>query len=468
MWPRLGITGKSVNIPKSRDGFIRRIKQSIIADPLVPRTDQERKRFLISNLILHFRPTTVPEPTLKFTLTWGLGGMAVVLVLIQIFTGVLLKFVYQAFPAGAYDSILYLQQDVLFGQLVRNVHHWSANFLIFIVFLHFLRVFLTGAIHAPRQFNWIIGLCLFGLVLFANFTGYLLPWDQLAYWAVTIVTGMLEYVPMVGRELQNILRGGEEIGPVTLHIFLTLHTAVIPVFLVLLMAFHFWRIRRAGGLVVPRKPGEERPEQPARVLTMPNLIVREGVVALVLIAAVLLISVLFDAPLGKQANPGLSPNPTKAPWYFAGLQELLLHFHPLFAVLVIPGAVIGSLILIPYLPYQADTSGVWFASEVGRRTARISALTSLVLTPLLVLLDESLDLEKHLPGVLSGGLIPAALLLAFVMGYAVFLKRRFSLMTRETIQAVFVMMGVALVVMTVICVWFRGEGMALQWPFGKP
>ena len=467
MWPRLGITGTRVNTPESRDNFLRRIKQSIIADPLVPRTDPERKRFLIRNLVLHFRPTTVPEATLKFTLTWGLGGMAAVLVLIQIFTGVMLKFVYEPFPAGAYDSILYLQHDVLFGQLVRNVHHWSANFLIFIVFLHFLRVFLTGAIHAPRQFNWVIGLAMLGLVLLANFTGYLLPWDQLAYWAVTIVTGMLEYVPVAGRWIQQVVRGGEEIGPKTLRIFLTLHTAVVPVFLVLLMAFHFWRIRRAGGLVVPRKAGEERTEPAARVLTMPNLIVRETVVALVLIAGVLLMSTLFDAPLGNQANSGLSPNPTKAPWYFAGLQELLLHFHPLFAVLLIPAAVIGVLILIPYLPYQTDTSGVWFGSEVGRRTAWVSALASLALTPSLILLDEYVDLERHLPGMLGGGLIPAGLILGFVVGYALFLKRRFSVTTREVTQAVFVMMVVALVVMTAICVWFRGEGMALCWPFGK-
>jgi quinol-cytochrome oxidoreductase complex cytochrome b subunit len=459
--------GKSVNTMEGGEGLLRRVKRSIVTEPLVPRTDQERKRFLISNLILHFRPTSVPEATLKFTLTWGLGGMAAVLVLIQIFTGVMLKFIYEPFPARAYDSILYLQQDVLFGQLVRNVHHWSANFLIFIVFLHFLRVFLTGAIHAPRQFNWVIGLAMFGLVLLANFTGYLLPWDQLAYWAVTIVTGMLEYVPVAGRGIQQVVRGGEEIGPATLRIFLTLHTAVVPVFLVLLMAFHFWRIRRAGGLVVPRKAGEERTEPAVRVLTMPNLIVREVVVALALIAGVLLVSTLFDAPLGKQANPGLSPNPTKAPWYFAGLQELLLHFHPLFAVLVIPAAVIGALVLIPYLSYQADTSGVWFGSKVGRRTAWVSALTSFALTPLLILLDEYLDLEKYLPGMLSGGLIPAGLILAFVVGYALFLKRRFSLTTREVTQAVFVMMVVALVVMTAICVWFRGEGMALQWPFGK-
>ena len=126
---------------------------------------------------------------------------------------------------------------------------------------------------------------------------------------------------------------------------------------------------------------------------------------------------------------------------------MLLHFHPLFAVLLIPAAVIGVLILIPYLPYQTDTSGVWFGSEVGRRTAWVSALASLALTPSLILLDEYVDLERPLPGMLGGGLIPAGLILGFVVGYALFLKRRFSVTTREVTQAVFVMMVVEEIIM---------------------
>ena len=154
-----------------------------------------------NSLILHFRPRSVRERTLRFTLTWGLGGMAVVMVGMLFGTGLMLKFVYQPFPDRAYESIVHLQQNVIFGQLIRNIHHWSGNTLLIVVFLHFLRVFFTGAFHPPRQFNWVIGLAMFLAVLTSNITGYLLPWDQLAFWAITVCTGMLEYLSGMGNWL---------------------------------------------------------------------------------------------------------------------------------------------------------------------------------------------------------------------------------------------------------------------------
>lgn len=216
------------------------------------RTPNEFNRGLFRGLILYFRPRTVPESTLRFTLTWGLGGMAAMLVLLQFGTGILLKLVYEPTAVGAYQSVLYIQESVAFGRLIRNMHHWGANLLAGIAFLHLLRVFYTGALRAPRQFNWIIGLGLLGLVLIANFTGYLLPWDQLAYWAITICTGMLGHIPGFGADLRQVFRVGSEIGPGTLHLFYAIHTAVVPIFFISLMAFHFWRIRKAGGLVTPK------------------------------------------------------------------------------------------------------------------------------------------------------------------------------------------------------------------------
>ena len=125
--------------------------------------------------------------------------MSLVLVLLLMGTGVLLMFVYEPSAEGAHGSIAAFSGDVLFGPLVRGVHYWCANLIVVVVTLHMLRVFLTGAFHAPRQFNWIVGLTLLACVLASNFTGYLLPWDQRSYWAVTIVTGMVEYVPLPGR-----------------------------------------------------------------------------------------------------------------------------------------------------------------------------------------------------------------------------------------------------------------------------
>jgi quinol-cytochrome oxidoreductase complex cytochrome b subunit len=286
-------------------------------------------------------------------------------------------------PAGSRPglrSIVHLQDKVLFGQLIRNIHHWSANILLIIVFLHFLRVFFTGAFYPPRQFNWIIGLAMFLAVLASNITGYLLPWDQLAYWAITICTGMLEYVPVIGEWLQKLIRGGENIGPATLSIFFAIHTAVIPACLLILMPFHFWRVRKAGDLVIPCKPDEDEGSGDEKVAIIPNLILREIVVAVVLIAVIMAVSVAFDAPLGAKANPGLSPNPTKAPWYFAGIQELLRHFHPLFGLFIIPVLMLIALFGVPYFNYQRKTAGVWFASLKGRRMAVVAALVAIIVT----------------------------------------------------------------------------------------
>jgi quinol-cytochrome oxidoreductase complex cytochrome b subunit len=458
------------NKPSSETaGFFRQIFRSIFPEPLVPKSDRERKRYLLKNLMLHFRPATVPEKTLKFTLTWGLGGMAAVLVLLQVGTGLLLKFVYVPTPIGAYGSILELNNAVMFGQLIRNIHHWCANFLVLIVFLHLLRVFFTGAFHPPRQFTWIIGLGLFGLVLTANFTGYLLPYDQLAYWAVTVSTGMLGYIPVIGSLLQEIIRGGNEIGPATLKMFFAIHTAIVPVGLIILMAFHFWRIRKSDGLVIPRVPEEQIEEKPIRVSTMPHLLLRELVVALVLVAVVLLVSVSFDVPLGDSANPGLSPNPTKAPWYFSGLQELLLHFHPLFAVFIIPLIFAVALMGIPYLKYDTNTEGIWFASLKGRRIALISGIAAIFVAITGIIVNEylfdSIAGLHGIPAIISNGLIPFAIIFLGCAGFYIFIQRRYSVTNNETIQALFVLILFVFLVLTITGIWFRGPGMRLALPF---
>ena len=200
----------------SQDNAVLRIWRSIFPSPLRPRTGKDRKRYLRNNLILHFRPPTVKQQTLRFTLSWGLGGMAATLVLLQMVTGILLKFIYVPTPVDAYASVQIIVNQVPFGRLIRNLHHWCANILVVVLMLHMLRVFFSGAFHAPRQFNWIIGLVLFSLVLAANLSGYLLPYDQLAYWAVTVSTGMLDYIPVLGAYLQKLIRGGTDIGPATL------------------------------------------------------------------------------------------------------------------------------------------------------------------------------------------------------------------------------------------------------------
>jgi quinol-cytochrome oxidoreductase complex cytochrome b subunit len=226
-------------------------------------------------------------------------------------------------------------------------------------------------------------------------------------------------------------------------------------------------VRKAGGLVIPRKPDDDSQDRGESVATIPNLVVRELVVASVLAALILLLAVFFNAPLEAKANPGLSPNPTKAPWYFAGLQELLLHFHPLFAVLIIPAAILGLLFLLPYLRYDGDTGGVWFASHPGRKTAVVAAVVAAVLTSLGIVADEYvIDFAAWLPAVpvvISNGLLPASFVLAGIVGFYWLIKKKYGATNNEAVQAVFVLLLTAFVILTITGVWFRGPGMALGW-----
>jgi len=418
--------------------------------------------------ILHIRPRSVPEKTLRFTLTWGLGGIALVLVMLLMGTGLMLKFFYLPFPDRAYESILTIRNGVLFGPLIRNIHHWSGNLLLVVVFLHFLRVFLTGAFHCPRQFNWVIGLCLFLTILLSNFTGYLLPWDQLSFWAVTISVGMLDYIPFAGEWLKEWIQGGGEMGPATLSNFYAIHTAVLPISLVLLMGFHFWRVRKARGVVVPRRPDEKIMERGELVPSIPNLLLRECTVALVVIACILVFSIFVQAPLESKANPGLSPNPTKAPWYFMGFQELLLHFHPLFSLFVIPLCMGLWLLSIPYRHYRIDSGGIWLVSFKGRKMAMVAALFALTVTIGAILLDDVIWLStwfQGMPPSIANGLIPFSITLVFTVGFTISMKRIYTANLNETVQTAAILLLTSFVTLTAIGIWFRGPGMKLVWPW---
>ena len=448
--------------------LMQRVWRSVFPSPVRPRTERDRKRFLRGNLILHFRPPTVKEKTLIFTLSWGLGGMAATLVLLQMATGILLKFIYVPTPVDAYTSVQSIMIQVPFGRLVRNLHHWCANLLVVVLMLHMLRVFFTGAFHHPRQFNWIIGVVLFAMVLAANLSGYLLPYDQLAYWAVTVFMAMMGYIPGIGGWLQRALGNGSELGAQTLPFFYSMHTAVIPVLLAGLMGFHFWRIRKAGGLVVPRRPSEPIDEMPVRVPVVPGLLVREVSMALALTATVLVFSIFFDAALSAPANPGLSPNPVRAPWYFAGIQELLLHVHPAVAVCVIPLLAVFFLVCLPYLAYPESTEGVWFASSRGRTQSITAALAAMAITPALIVVDalvvKTAPWAVGMSPLLRDGILPMLLLSVLTVGVVLFMKKRLGATLNETAQSLFVVMVTALVVLTLAGVFFRGPFMRLAWP----
>jgi quinol-cytochrome oxidoreductase complex cytochrome b subunit len=301
-------------------------------------------------------------------------------------------------------------------------------------------------------------------VVLSNFTGYLLPWDQLSYWAVTVATSLLSYIPLAGEPIRKVLLGGAEVGQPTLTNFFNLHTGVIPLSIIALMAWHFWRIRRAGGVIVAEKDRES-----PMVDTRPHLVNREFVVALVLFAAILLISSLFDAPLRERANPAFSPNPAKAPWYFMGLQELLIHFHPVFAVFVLPASVLAAAVWMPYVKSSDANYGIWFLSDNGISSAKTAAAAGALFTVIFIMSSELLpDPEALLPAVpplLTTGLIPFIIVTSTMWLFIKYMRRRFSLNRSELIQSVLVLMVVSYAVLTVTGIFFRGEGMNLAWPW---
>ena len=412
------------------------------------------------NILLHIHPLKVNEASLRYNRTFGLGGMAALLIVIQILTGILLRFYYTPSPAEAYDSIIFLKNHVLFGQFIRNIHYWSGVFMLLIAFLHFLRVFFTGAYREIRKINWLFGLILLILVVFLNFTGYLLPWDQLAYWAITVSTNIISYLPLIGDYLRTMIVGGKELNAGTLQTFFTFHTAVLPLLLLVLVLYHFWRVRKAGGVLMP-----ETGEKPEMVPVMPNLVFKEFIVALVLLAILFLVAALFNAPLLEKANPAYSMNPTKAPWYFAGVQELLMHFHPFFAAFIIPVSVVVFFAWIPFLKYDEAPNGHWFISEKGKQSSKNTAIFSAVITIAGILFNEYvLNFEillKGIPAVISNGIVPLFILLMFMAGYYSFYLKRFKLSKEELVQAVFVFIVVAFIVLTITGILFRGKDMEL-------
>ena len=420
---------------------------------------------VMNSLVLHIHPSKVARPALKFNYTFGLGGLLLLLASILAVTGVMLLFIYTPSPDAAYDSMIALQTEVNFGNLIRNLHHWSGNLMVVVGVLHLLRVFYTAGFTRPREFNWVMGLGLLLLIVAADFTGYLLPWDQLAYWAVTVGTNLLSYIPILGGSLTNLLLGGPEVGAATLTNFYGLHIAVIPLTIFGIVSFHIWRVRK-DSITVPRKLNQEVDKE--KITTIPHLLSIEFVFAVVWLALLIAFAAFVNAPLEQAADPAHSPNPAKAAWYFMGFQELLLHFHPVFGAIIIPGLGLLGLLLLPYMDQDMDSIGVWFRSVRGRWLAGISFLLGVFGSFAFVLLDETwLDLPAWLPFLptsISNGWVPLAALLLIIYVYYELLKLLGS-RSCEARQAVFTLLLAAFITLTVVGIFFRGEGMALILPW---
>jgi quinol-cytochrome oxidoreductase complex cytochrome b subunit len=381
---------------------------SIFRNPL-PSTDLERSSTSFTNFFLHIHPVKVNKNTLRPTYTMGLGLIATFLFVILVVTGVLLMFYYVPSTTQAYDRMLDLRGTVAFGIFLRNMHRWSAHGMVAIVFLHMCRVYFTGAYKRPREFNWVLGVLLLLVTLFLSFTGYLLPWDQLAFWAITVGTSIAGYAPLVGKQMQFVLLGDTTVGQEALLRFYVLHVAVLPAVLVLMMAIHFWRIRKDGGLSRPevaaappsdagvvkikkvyglqgfvRGPFTKLGNVPDNsVYSWPNLLMAELFVFVLTISLILVVALLFNAPLEQPVNVMHPPNPAKAPWYFLGLQEMV-SYSAFWGGIGIPGLMVAMLFAVPYIDRTTHGVGKWFAKE--RLLANTIFLTLVILNVIFIVI----------------------------------------------------------------------------------
>jgi quinol-cytochrome oxidoreductase complex cytochrome b subunit len=202
------------------------------------------------NIFLHLFATKVRKRMVRFSATWYLGTLTLATFLILVITGILLMLYYHPSVPQAYADMKDLQFVVSSGLFLRNLHRWSAQLMVFLVFAHMFKVFYRGAYRAPREFNWVVGIVLLLITLLLSYTGYLLPWDQLAFWAITVGSNLSSAVPLVGNKIHFLLLGGNQVNANALLRFYVLHCVILPLAAILFIAVHFWRIRKDGGLYV--------------------------------------------------------------------------------------------------------------------------------------------------------------------------------------------------------------------------
>lgn len=307
--------------------------------------------------LLHIKPTYYHESVTRFTHTFRLGLLSTYLFFIETITGIFLMIWYAPSPDRAYTDMIRLLSNVPFGQFMRDIHRLGAEAMVAIVTLHMVRTYLTGSYKAPRQFTWFTGVVLLVITLFLSFSGYLLPWDQLAFWAVTIGTSMAEAVPpaIVGETVNLLARGAPDIGANGLLRFYLLHVFFLPLLLFLFFFVHYYKVVHFG-ISLPaheEEVGQDTANKvPAdrRVYFLPDVMIDEASFLIGFTALMVIITAFFfQAPLESIANPQSTPLHTVAPWYFYWLQGLLKIADKMIAGVILPGVLLVLLAAIPYL-----------------------------------------------------------------------------------------------------------------------
>jgi cytochrome b-561 len=392
-----------------------------------PASDREAGDAIVANFLLHWFPAKALKASLEWRYSLWLGTLSAALLLLLVVSGLPLLFLHVPSVERAYGSVKDIEYVVTFGSWIRSVHRLSAHLMVAAVFLHLVRVFLTGAYKngtgrgQRREVNWVIGVVMLLVTLFLSFTGYLLPWDQLAYWAVMVGTNIASAVPFVGEQVRELMLGGRTIDQPTLIRFYVLHVIVLPGVLGVLFAYHMWRIRKDGGLACADRAASltapaEVPAAPTKTYTLlgiargthptikatsierlettvnsvPDLTRRAAIVVLATVAVVSILAGFVPSPLEEPANPFVTPNPAKAPWYFLWLQELVTDTTirigsytvngALLGGIILPGALVTLMLIWPWLDRSpAEAAGRWFPASRKVQNAVFLAVVIVVL-----------------------------------------------------------------------------------------
>jgi ubiquinol-cytochrome c reductase cytochrome b subunit len=333
-----------------------------------PATEKPNPRYKVhtTSFIFHIRPRYYELGSTIFTHTFRLGFFTAFFFFLELFTGLILMVYYTPSPDKAYQSILLLLSNVPFGKLLRDLHRIGAEGMVIFTFLHMLRTYFTGSYKKERSFTWLTGVVLLGLTLLLSFSGYLLTWDQLAYWAVTVGTSMVQAAPLLGTQANLVLRGAPDIGANGLLRFYLLHVVLTPLAVIWVISIHYYKVSREHGISLPAsiEEGDVSPDvkrkAKQRIDYIPDLLTHEVfLTALGLFILVMAVTAFhYSAPLESVANPQVTPLDTKAPWYFWWLQGMLKLGDKTIMGIIIPTIIVAILVGLPYIdlnPYRSLT-----------------------------------------------------------------------------------------------------------------
>jgi quinol-cytochrome oxidoreductase complex cytochrome b subunit len=478
-----------------------------------PASDKSRAAVMFNNFFLHVHGVKTHINTLRPSYTLGLGLISFFLLVIVFVSGGLLMVYYSPSIEHAYNTIKDINHVVTGGKLMRNVHKWAGEAMIIFVLLHMARVMYTGAYKMGREFNWVIGIALLILTFVLNLSGYMLPWDQLSYWALVIVANIIQSPKEItdilgitryfdpGGFMKELLLGGITPGKESLTRVYLLHIVLLPAFILIFLAVHFWRIRKDGGLTKPEifetKEGDTAyispPEKsggifptyktyglmelahgktPAvdrdtenTVLSWPNLLLAETAVFMLTLAGVVAYSFYIDAPLKELANPVIPENPAKAPWYFLGLQELV-SYSAFMGGVVLPGLAVLGLALIPYLDREQENVGIWFSNRQGKIVALQSFFVGVLgivgILAFVINFGWFRNWWPDIPQLLIILVNPGNIWVGFVIGWSIWVIKKTG-STRMGAIALFTMFLVSYVILTYTGTELRGPNWEFYW-----